>query len=112
MKKIFSIAGFPQIVADQLKDRGSDLIIPPLNIGDVQFSEQQNRYGYEVARLRIHVEVWLLDILNFDNKKISVAPFGLDQVILQTTYQNFTLLQSVEYETPWLLDRYDFQNNK
>ena len=47
--------GFPRIEEDLVK-AGAFLVMPPFKSGGRQFSESQNRGGYECASVRIHVE--------------------------------------------------------
>ena len=53
-----------------LQQRGSDLVIPPHKTGNFQFTAQQNTFGYQVAKLRVHVEraiarIKIYEILDF-----------------------------------------------
>jgi hypothetical protein len=52
---ILADKGFPSIEKD-LNNAGGLLIMPPFKSGNRQFSERQNKSGYECASVRIHVE--------------------------------------------------------
>ncbi len=61
--------GFPSVETD-LNKAGALLVMPPFKSGDRQFSEKQNKDGYECASVRIHVErciarMKIFEILNF-----------------------------------------------
>ena len=47
--------GFPTIERD-VNRSGGILVIPPFKSGKLQFTEAQNRTGYEIAAVRVHVE--------------------------------------------------------
>ena len=47
--------GFPTIERD-VNRSGGILVIPPFKSGKFQFTEAQNRTGYEIAAVRVHVE--------------------------------------------------------
>ncbi len=47
--------GFPSIEQD-INNSGALLVMPPFKSGDRQLSEKENREGYEIASVRVHVE--------------------------------------------------------
>ena len=47
--------GFPTIEED-LNNAGALLVMPPFKRGDKQLTERENREGYEIASVRVHVE--------------------------------------------------------
>ena len=61
--------GFPHIETD-LNSAGAILVMPPFKRNNFQFSQKQNKDGYECASVRIHVEraiarMKIFEILNF-----------------------------------------------
>jgi len=61
--------GFPHIETN-LANNGGVLVMPPFKSGSKQFSEQENKSGYQIASVRIHVErciarLKVFEILNF-----------------------------------------------
>ena len=61
--------GFPSIEAD-LNKAGAVLVMPPFKSGSKQFTQKQNKDGYECASVRIHVErcigrMKFFEIMNF-----------------------------------------------
>lgn len=61
--------GFPHI-ENKILESGAVLVMPPFRSGERQFTTQQNRDCYEVAKVRIHVErairrLKYFEVLNF-----------------------------------------------
>ena len=62
----FSPKGFPSI-EQEVSERGGDLVMPPFSIkARPQFSQVENKTGYEIAKVRIHVERAIERIKRFD----------------------------------------------
>ncbi len=61
--------GFPTIERDVNKV-GALFVMPPFNIGSRQLSEVQNRVGYELESVRVHVERALQRL-----KRYQILPF-------------------------------------
>ncbi len=66
---ILADKGFPTIERDVNK-AGGILVIPPFKSGKLQFTDKQNRDGYEIASVRVHVaraieRLKRFEILNF-----------------------------------------------
>lgn len=56
--KVLADKGFPLIIKDVV-NAGALLVMPPRKTKDVQFTEQENKYCYEVASVRVHVSTYL-----------------------------------------------------
>ena len=55
------------------------LVIPPHKTGNFQFTAQQNTFGYQVAKLRVHVEraiarIKIYEILDFVTHDLEHIP--------------------------------------
>ena len=58
--------GFPSI-EQEVSEAGANLIMPPFSIkARPQFSQIENKIGYEIAKVRIHVERAIERIKRFD----------------------------------------------
>ena len=52
--KVLSDKGLPKFVPD-IVNTGAIVVMPPRKSKNTQFSEEDNKYGYEVASVRVHV---------------------------------------------------------
>ena len=75
--------GFPSIEADIL-NRDSFIVMPPFKKGDQQFSQEQNKEGYKIASVRIHVERSIARLKQFQILKLlDHSLYGkIDQILL------------------------------
>jgi DDE superfamily endonuclease/Helix-turn-helix of DDE superfamily endonuclease len=67
--EVLADKGFPHIETN-LANNGGVLVMPPFKSGSKQFSEHENKSGYQIASVRIHVErciarLKVFKILNF-----------------------------------------------
>ena len=56
--------GFP-LIENDLVHRKARIVMPPFKRGGRQFTQQQNREGYNISSLRIHVECAISRMKNF-----------------------------------------------
>jgi len=80
---IMADKGFPSIEADIL-NRDSFIVMPPFKKGDQQFSQEQNKEGYKIASVRIHVERSIARLKQFQILKLlDHSLYGkIDQILL------------------------------
>lgn len=64
--RVMADKGFPNIEED-VNQRGAFLVMPPFSVKSrPQFSQHENKTGYEIAKVRIHVERAIERIKRFD----------------------------------------------